>query len=357
MEQLSAWSDLAVITAMVLFIVALICHAAEWGFARTVSSRSEGRSRVRRTSTAERRQRSLATVGGSESEVAGTESGPDAEADSDTAADPVGDEDRGVADGAAEQLSARERRIEMAGRLGLNISLIATACVVAGVVLRGIAAQRFPWGNMYEFTISAVAFIAIATVVMGYKFSMRWLGLPVALILSLTLGLAYTALYVDVAPLVPALTSPWFVIHIAGATIAGAAFNLGALASILYLIRSRMERKEKVSGYFTRMPSAEKLDAIAYRLHAFSFPLWTFAVAAGAVWAQSAWGRFWDWDPKETWALVTWVIYACYLHARVTAGWKGKRAAIIAIIGVASFWFNFYGVNILFDGLHSYSGL
>lgn len=349
MENLSAWSDLAVITAMVLFIVALICHAAEWGSARTVNARSERRAAGRaQVSTAQRRQRSLATVS----------AGSDSTTDSSTTADSTtGGDDESVADAVAEGLSARERRIEMAGRLGLNISLIATFCVVLGVVLRGIAAGRAPWGNMYEYTIAAVAIIALGHVVMAYAFKMRWQGLPVALILSLSLGLAYTALYVDVAPLVPALTSPWFIIHIAGATVAGAAFNVGAVASILYLIRSSMERREKVSGYFTRMPSAEKLDAISYRIHAFAFPLWTFAVAAGAVWAQAAWGRFWGWDPKETFALVTWVIYACYMHARLTAGWKGKRAAIIAIIGLASFWFNFYGVNLLFDGLHSYAGI
>ncbi len=343
MENLSAWSDLAVITAMVLFIVALICHAAEWGSARTVASRATRETRV---STAQRRQRSLASVGAASQ---GTST--------DTEADSPDDSGDSVADAAEEGLSARERRIEMAGRLGLNISVIATMSVVLGVVLRGIAAGRAPWGNMYEYTISAVAVIAIAHVVMAYVFKMRWQGLPVSLILSLSLGLAYTALYVDVAPLVPALTSPWFVIHIAGATVAGAAFNVGAVASILYLIRSNMERREKVSGYFTRMPSAEKLDAISYRIHAFAFPLWTFAVAAGAVWAQAAWGRFWGWDPKETFALVTWVIYACYMHARLTAGWKGKRAAIIAIIGLVSFWFNFYGVNLIFDGLHSYAGI
>src|SRR5699024_9424483 len=186
-----------------------------------------------------------------------------------------------------------DRRVELFGRLGLNISVIATVCVLLGVVLRGIAAQRAPWGNMYEFTISAVAVIALAHLVMGFRFGMRWIGLPVTLVLSLSLGLAITVLHVDVAPLVPALDSVWFIIHIAAATIAGAAFNIGAAASILYLIRARMERKGRVTGYFARMPDAAQVDAIAYRLHAFAFPLWTFAVAAGAVWAQYAWGRFW----------------------------------------------------------------
>ena len=105
------------------------------------------------------------------------------------------------------------------------------------------------------------------------------------------------------------------------------------------------------------LPSARELDTTAYRLIAVSFPLWTFTVAAGSIWAEYAWGRYWGWDPKETWALVTWVIYACYLHARSTAGWRGTRAAVIAIIGLASFWFNFVGINLLVSGLHSYAGI
>lgn len=345
---MSDWSDLSIVTAMVLFLGALVCHALEWGAARSVGATAAPATAAAprvRVGTAERRQRSLAAVGASDAPASG-DSDEEPASQADDPADPPA-VDEGTVD----------RRVELFGRLGLNVAVIATACAVLGVVLRGIAAQRAPWGNMYEFTISAVAMIAIAYLVMGFRFRMRWIGLPVTLVLSLSLGVAVTVLHVGVAPLVPALNSVWFIIHIAAATIAGAAFNLGAAASILYLIRARMERKGKVTGYFARMPSAARLDVVAYRLHAFAFPLWTFAVAAGAVWAQYAWGRFWGWDPKETWALVTWVIYAGYLHARATAGWKGTRAAVIALIGVASFWFNFYGVNMLFSGLHSYAGI
>ena len=149
----------------------------------------------------------------------------------------------------------------------------------------------------------------------------------------------------------------WFVIHIIAAATAGAAFNIGAIAAILYLVRTRAEARGDVRGYLARIPSAETLDRVSYRFHAFAFPLWTFTIAAGAIWAQYAWGRFWGWDPKETWSLVTWIIYAVYLHARATAGWKGRRAAVVAIIGLASFWFNFIGINLLVSGLHSYAGI
>jgi cytochrome c-type biogenesis protein CcsB len=149
----------------------------------------------------------------------------------------------------------------------------------------------------------------------------------------------------------------WFLIHIVAAALSGAAFNLGGLLSILYLIKKPAEERGEVRGYLRWLPTTRRIDLLAYRFHAFAFPLWTFTVAAGAIWAEYAWGRYWGWDPKETWALVTWVIYACYLHARSTAGWRGRRAAVIAIIGLASFWFNFIGINLLVSGLHSYAGI
>ena len=161
----------------------------------------------------------------------------------------------------------------------------------------------------------------------------------------------------NVSDLMPALHSVWFVVHIIAAAIAGAAFNVGAIAAVLYLLKARAVERGRVSGYLAKLPDAETLDRISFRFHAFAFPLWTFTIAAGAIWAQYAWGRFWGWDPKETWSLVTWIIYAAYLHARTTVGWKGKRAAVIALVGVASFWFNFVGINLLTTGLHAYGGL
>lgn len=248
-------------------------------------------------------------------------------------------------------------RVETYGRMGVAATVVAAVLHVFATVLRGVAADRFPWGNMYEFLASSMAFVVIIYLIGVWRFGMRWLGVGVTLLCSIGLGLAVTVFYVDVAPLVPALHSVWFIIHIVTAALAGAAFNLGAIAAILYLIRVRLEKRGPLTGYLSRIPSAKSLDLISYRLHAFGFPLWTFTIVAGAIWAQYAWGRFWNWDPKETWSFVTFVIYAAYLHARATAGWRGRPAAWIAIIGVASFWFNFIGVNLLFSGLHSYSGI
>jgi cytochrome c-type biogenesis protein CcsB len=210
---------------------------------------------------------------------------------------------------------------------------------------------------MYEFTITAMLLIVGAYLVMVWRTGARWLGLPVTLLAAAGNGLAVTVFYVAVAPLVPALHSVWFVIHIIAAATSGAAFNIGGLLTILFLIKQRAERRGRTGGYLARIPTARKLDLYAYRFFAFAFPLWTFTVAAGAIWAEYAWGRYWGWDPKETWALVTWVVYACYLHARSTAGWRGTRAAVIALVGLASFWFNFVGINLLVSGLHSYAGI
>lgn len=249
------------------------------------------------------------------------------------------------------------RREEQFARLGLAVTLVAAVVHVLAVVLRGVAAERAPWGNMYEFITSSLAMAMVIYLVAVLGFGLRGFGLPVSLLASLGVGVAVTVFYVDVSPLMPALHSVWFIIHIVAAALAGAVFNIGAIAAALYLVKQRAERRGPLPGYLARLPETQALDRISYRLHAFAFPLWTFTVAAGAVWAQYAWGRFWGWDPKETWSLVTWIVYAAYLHARATAGWKGTRAAVLALVGLVSFWWNFVGVNLLLNGLHSYAGI
>jgi cytochrome c-type biogenesis protein CcsB len=220
-----------------------------------------------------------------------------------------------------------------------------------------------PWGNMYEFAITGSLAVAIAYLFLVRRYAVRWLGLAVTGFLVLVLGIAVIVLYRPVAPLVPALHSYWLAIHVSAAAIAGGAYTVGALASVLFLLRSRLEAKAAADpelprrGFLWRAPDAESIDRLAYRVHAFAFPLWTFAVLAGAIWAQYAWSRFWGWDPKEVWAFITWVAYAAYLHARATAGWQGRAAAYVALCGYATFLFNFVGINLFGSGLHSYSGM
>ncbi|MEZ5117964.1 MAG: c-type cytochrome biogenesis protein CcsB [Candidatus Nanopelagicales bacterium] len=249
-----------------------------------------------------------------------------------------------------------------AGNVGMALTWLAFALLLGGVVLRGLWAGRVPWGNMYEFSITSALAVTGVFLAVSLRRDVRWLGLFVVVPVLLTLGLAVTVLYTEAAQLVPALKSYWLVIHVSAAVICGGAFTVAAAVTTLYLVRSRAERRAGPDGVPTgpvssHLPSAERLDTLAYRIIAFSFPLWTFAVVAGAIWAENAWGRYWGWDPKETWAFITWVVYAGYLHARSTAGWRGRKAAIISLVGFAAFLVNYFGVNLFASGLHSYSGL
>jgi cytochrome c-type biogenesis protein CcsB len=244
--------------------------------------------------------------------------------------------------------------------IAMSLTWLGTALLLVGVVLRGLWAGRVPWGNMYEFSISAALGILVVYLAFSIKVDVRWLGLFVVIPTLLTLGLAVTVLYTEAAQLVPALKSYWLVIHVAAAIICAGAFTVAAAISALALLRGRAERKAagaEVTGLTERMPSQERLQIMANRVIAFTFPLWTFAVIAGAIWAENAWGRYWGWDPKETWAFITWVVFAAYLHARSTAGWRGNRASWIAIIGWATFWANYFGVNLFINSLHSYAGV
>jgi cytochrome c-type biogenesis protein CcsB len=331
------YSSLALVSSVVVYALAMFAHAAEWAAARRLGVATPAARELVDVAAAEMRSPELAQTRPENVErrhqagsglVAGAENDP-----------------------------AASRRVEQFGRIGVALTIIGFLLSVAGVVTRALAAQRAPWGNMFEFTITAMVLFVGVYLILVWRAGLRWLGLPVTLLAAVGNGLAVTVFYVEVAPLVPALHSVWFLIHIVAAAISGAAFSVGGVMSILYLIKKRAEGRGTVRGYLGQLPDSRRMDLIAYRFLAFAFPLWTFTVAAGAIWAQYAWGRYWGWDPKETWALVTWVIYACYLHARSTAGWRGTKAAVIAIIGLASFWFNFVGINLLVSGLHSYAGI
>ncbi len=250
--------------------------------------------------------------------------------------------------------------VEEAGRRSGNIALaltwLAFGLLVVAVVTRGIWADRAPWGNMYEFSVASGTaalgvFLGIST-----RRDVRWFGVFLIPAVLLTLGLAVTVLYTEAAQLVPALDSYWLFIHVSAAIVSGGAFVVAGLLSALYLVRDRSDQRGG-TGWAAKLPSAERLDTMAYRTIAFIMPVWTFAVVAGAIWAEAAWGRYWGWDPKETWALITWLVFAGYLHARSTAGWRGRRAAWLGVIGTVTFIFNYFVVNMVFSGLHSYAGL
>jgi cytochrome c-type biogenesis protein CcsB len=249
-----------------------------------------------------------------------------------------------------------DHRVALFGRLGLLLTVLAAGLHLLALVGRGLSANpdRVPWGNMYEFTISGTFVVAMVYLVLYRRFSLAWLGpLVVATVVAL-LMVAVIWLYDPVGPLPDALDSPWLVIHVVSAILATGAFTVGGLVSVVYLVKAR---RGADGALLSRVPGLDVLDRVAYRIHAFAFPVWTFAVLiTGPIWAHQAWSSYWNWDPKEVWAFITWVVYAAYLHARTTAGWKGRNAAILALVGTATLWFNFIGINYFSSSSqHSYA--
>ena len=267
------------------------------------------------------------------------------------------------------------------------VAYVGLGADVASVVARGVAAGRVPWGNMYEYsTLLALLVVAGYLVVVEGVYRVRAVGGFVLAFAVLTMAVAVMYLYVGPGPLVPALNSYWLKIHVVAAILGSSLFALGCIITILYLVKDRRERRaaegltpimggsidlddapphfeagaDEPVGSMTKrglLPPAAVLDRIAYRTIAFAFPIWTFAIIAGAIWAENAWGRYWGWDPKETWSFMTWVVFAGYLHARATSGWRGRRAAVIAMVGFASLFVTYYVVNLWIVGLHSYAGV
>jgi cytochrome c-type biogenesis protein CcsB len=328
-ENLAHVSNNLLYSAMAVYTGAMYCYAAELAFA----PRRRG-------------ERSLATVGA-------TETAYDVSVGAGDAAE--------TSAGAETGEVARQDRSDRLGRVAVALTGLAFLLHLGAVVARGVSAGRPPWGNMFEFSSTgALAVTGVFLVLLARRdprLPVRYLGLFVIGPVLLTLGLAVTVLYVNSEQLVPALKSVWLVIHVTAAMIAAGILTIGFAQTICYLVQDRMERAGGGPAFMSHFPSSEAIDRAAYRMHAFAFPIWTFAVIAGAIWAENAWGRYWGWDPKETWAFITWLVYACYLHARATAGWRGRKAAYLAMLGYATFLFNYLVVNIFLVGLHSYAGV
>ncbi|GGO66744.1 c-type cytochrome biogenesis protein CcsB [Microbacterium nanhaiense] len=250
-------------------------------------------------------------------------------------------------------------------RIGTTLTWIAFLLHLVAVVLRGIGAGRVPWSNMYEFAMtSTMLFIAVYLVVLFWK-DLRFVGAFMTGLVTVLLGAASMPnIYVQITPLADPLKSTWLVIHVFVASLSTAFLALAFALSVLQLLQARRERLEREDpsrdekkNMLRTVPNADALESLAYRVAIIGFILWTFTLIAGAIWAQDAWGRYWGFDTKEVWTFIIWVLYAGYIHARATRGWRGTRSAWLAIVGFIAVLFNFTIVNMFFDGLHSYAGL
>jgi cytochrome c-type biogenesis protein CcsB len=354
----SGLSDHLFLVTVLIYAVAMVTFAGDLAFRRREvplfrSSQIVRGTPVQAAATAERpaevstRQLVGAGVGGPSGTTKRTGSG------SIPPASTVSGRPGVAGSGGAADEDAEAVRFTRLARFAVGLTLLGWSAHLATIVTRGLAAKRVPWGNMYEFS-TVVAFVTVsAFLVLLARQRARWLGTFVLLPVVLYLGLAGTVLYKAAGPLVPALNSYWLKIHVVAAMSATGLFFVSGIIAMLYLAKSYRPDGPLLS----RLPSAATLDRTTYGIVALAFPIWTFAVIAGAIWAEAAWGRYWGWDPKETWSFITWVIYAGYLHARSTAGWRGRRSAWFAVAAFAALIIDYYVVNILIVGLHSYAGV
>ena len=320
---LAQLSNLAVYSAMAVLTLAMVLYAVY--LARLAPSRA----RVEVT------QRELVSAGGPDAPGAPSAPRP-------LAADPE-----------PEAPGARK-----AAGIAWSLTLLGTLLTVAGVVLRALEVHRWPLGNMYEFAIVGCMLTLLAYVGWSSRRDLRWLGLFVVGPVLLTLGLAITAWYTDASELMPSLRSIWLAIHVSVATLSVALFTIGFSLGILYLVQARLEGSDRrPASFMDRLPDARALERLTYAIHVVAFPLWSFTLIAGAIWARQAWGAYWSWDPKEVWTFVIWTVYAAYLHARATTGLRRQSAAWIALAGFGCIIINYAVVNVFFVGQHSYSGL
>ncbi len=329
---LAQWSNTAVYSAMLVYTGALgafVTDLARLGAARP--------------SAVKTRDATLVAVpgGGSDAAAVGTASTADAAV--------LPDDE-----------SAAPRRNRVAG-IAVSLTWLALVLHLAAVLARGLSVQRAPWGNMYEFSLTgSMVVTAVFLLVLRRRPDIRFLGTFIVGPVLLALGLAISVFYTAAGQLVPALDSYWLIIHVSVAFIATALFTLGFSTTVLQLIQQRRERVRTSGGtprgaFMDALPTARSLERLAYQLYVAAFPLWGFTLIAGAIWAERSWGRYWNWDPKEIWTFVIWVVYAAYLHARATKGWDGRTPAYLAVAGYVCLMMNFTVINYFAQGLHSYA--
>lgn len=328
---LDSISLLLVWTAIAVYLLAFVAYAVD------LAQRS-----VRRDET--QRVPALVTAGGGDTQSAG---------------------DRYAALNEVRTRPAQRQRLLWA-RIGTVLTGFAFVFHLAGTIGRGFAADRVPWANMYEFALTGTLLIVAVYLTVLRRYDLRFLGSFLIGMVALLLGGATLGFYVEITPLMDPLKSVWLVIHVFVASLGTALFAISCGLSATQLLQARRERrtapegsnaKRRGQGYLRTLPTADTLESLAYRFAIVGFIFWTFTLIAGSIWANDSWGRYWGFDTKEVWTFVIWVLYAGYIHARATRGWRGTRSAWLSIIGFTAVLFNFTIVNMFFKGLHAYSGL
>jgi cytochrome c-type biogenesis protein CcsB len=360
-QELAQFSNLLIVVAIVVYVLALLGFGAD--LAGVSQRRSDAKLQKQQSQVL---ARSASVAAGAE--AAGTTATTTLEADRPAeepapASGTTGTSGTGKGEGS---MSARSFAYIMA--------VIAVVAQGGGMVLRGIATQRVPWGNMYEFTMtSTTVIVALFLIFSTRRKDLRLLGTFVVLPVLIGMLIAQTAWILPASQLTPSLqNSHWVVVHVGVAIIATALSGLGALVAVLQLVAAKFEgtlEAKRSAGQDTegtwgpvgsvllRLPDSKHLEQLCFRIHALAFVCWSFTLIFGAIWANKAWGRYWNWDPKEVWTFVIWVVYAVYLHARATRGFRGNKAAWFALAGFACVIINYTVVNLWINGMHSYSGL
>ncbi|MFC4058681.1 c-type cytochrome biogenesis protein CcsB [Planomonospora corallina] len=346
---LAALSDQLILVTVLLYALAMIGYALDLAFGRA-SSRAAGRADAS-AEAAPGTEPALAAVGAPTAvtgQAGGQASGEDAGDTGGGTAAPAGsaaaEDGAGSAEGA--EGGAPSGWVLKAGAAATVLSWIGLVANAGSLVTRGLAASRWPWGNLYEFMVAMCLAAVGAFLLMQLRYPVRFLGSFITGAAGLGLGYAVHSWHVETAPAMVALNSYWIAIHVSAAVLASGLFIVAGACGVIYLIRHEAA---------DHLPTRQELERVAHRAIVIGFPIWTFAVIAGALWADKAWGRYWGWDPKEIWAFITWIVYAGYLHARATAGWKGRSAMIVQLVAFACLLFNLIGVNLFIDGLHSYA--
>lgn len=346
-QVLSNYSDMAFQSAFVVYVVALIIALVFYGRMQAVI---KARRELSQSEPEAAKEKELVSVNAGASSGAGAGDKDEAASPSDGAATPLSSPELEKAEARADKLAGM---VHMVVWLGAILHL-------ATIVLRGLAVHRFPLGNLYEYMLMFTFFVVVAGAIVLQRKSRRilwpWFLTPMLALMFY----GGTKLYADAAPVVPALQSHWVPIHVTTVVFGASIGMISGVFSVLFLLRLWQEpgQEHGIFGVVARpLPTAKRLDTFAYRTAILTLPVFGLGILFGAIWAESAWGHFWQWDPKETVSLVTWVMYAAYLHARATAGWKTWGAAIINVVALATMIFNLFFINLVVQGLHSYAGL